>query len=115
MPSEGSPRGDARLRLVQSYPYAEKHVGLDASKFRSEMKLGAFLDWLSNCDTYFNWFQLLEQQEVQFATAKLKGATTFCGYDRGTQPSGQDITSWPEMKTMLKQKFLPIDYDWILN
>lgn len=67
--------GDARPRWEQPFSHAEKHVKLDVPEFRGELKPEAFLDWLSSCDIYFGWFQLPEQQKVQFATVKLKDTT----------------------------------------
>lgn len=72
-----------------------------------------FLDWLTSVDHFFAWHQLTEGRKVQFASAKLKGAAQmwWARTQEANRRSGRgEVTTQDEMKTLLKGRFLPMDY-----
>lgn len=46
-------------------------VRVEAPPFDGRFDPKVFLDWLSEMDTYFDWYDMLEAQRVQFSKMKL--------------------------------------------
>ena len=64
-------------------------------------------------DRYFKWYSMLEERKVSFAAMKLTGQASQYWANletlrelRGEHP----IDTWRDMKTQLKQKYLPHSY-----
>ena len=71
------------------------------------------MDWEAGLDEYFEWYQLPEGCRLQFAQMKLTGQARI--YWRNTQATMERrhesaITSWAEMKSRLRDKFVPACY-----
>lgn len=52
-----------------------KAVKVEASSYDGWLDPKAFLDWLSDMDHYFEWYDMFEGHRVTFAKMKLVGQT----------------------------------------
>ncbi|CAK9188198.1 unnamed protein product [Ilex paraguariensis] len=43
------------------------------SEFDGEMELDAILNWIENIESYFDWKDMLEERNMKFVGAKLRG------------------------------------------
>ena len=72
-----------------------------------------YMDWEVGLEEYFDWFQLPESRRVQFAQMRLAGQARI--FWRNLQITAErrrepPVTSWEEMKSRMRRKFIPVCY-----
>lgn len=92
---------------------ALKSIKVEAPSFDGQLNPKVFLDWLSDLDHYFEWYELSEARRVRFAKMKLVGKAKhwWINMERQIQRAGEEpITHWDEMKERLREKYVPLSY-----
>ena len=72
-----------------------------------------YMDWEVGLDEYFKWYQLPEGRRIQFAQMKLtEQAWIYWRNLQATTERRHDpmITTWAEMKSRLREKYIPACY-----
>ena len=92
---------------------AKRGAKPEVTAFDGSLDPKRYMDWETGLDEYFEWYQLPEGRRLQFAQMKLTGQARI--YWRNTQATMERrhepaITSWTEMKSRLRDKFVPACY-----
>ena len=92
---------------------AKKGAKPEVTAFDGSLDPKRYMDWEAGLDEYFDWYQLPENRRVQFAQMKLTGQARI--YWRNLQATMEHrhepmISSWEEMKSRLRIKFVPTCY-----
>ena len=85
----------------------------EVTAFDGSLDPKKYMDWEVGLDEYFDWYQLPEGGRIQFAQMKVTGQARI--YWRNIQVTMERrhepmITSWAEMKSRLRDKFVPACY-----
>jgi hypothetical protein len=90
-----------------------RHIKVEAPTFEGQLDPWIFDRWIRDMDQFFGWYNLSENRRVRFAKMKLSGTAQLYWKSveeslirRGQPPN----TDWVEMKTKLKEKYLPRSY-----
>ena len=90
---------------------------VDLPNFSGKLDVEAFLDWVKNVESFFEYMKTAEDKKVKMVSLKLKlGASAWWDQIQvnrrliGKTP----IRSWPRMLKMMKEHFLPTDFEKIL-
>ena len=82
--------------------------------FDGKLHIEDFLDYLTSLENFFECAHIPDSQKVKFVSYHLKGgATAWWNQEvniRKLQELPQ-ITSWPEMRQLMRSRFLPADYE----
>ena len=85
-----------------------------ASTFDGSLDPKMYIDWESDLDQYFEWYEMSEERKFKFAKMKLvRQARLFWGnverlyHQRGDRP----IVTWRAMKIKLREKYLSFSYE----
>ena len=100
-------------RTPNDYNDITRKVKIEAPEYDGKLDPNVFLDWLSNLDDYFDWYDMNDLQRVRFARMKLTGPAKkyWQTVQRNLERLGQpQIEVWAEMKMKLKEKYLPTHY-----
>ncbi|KAA0040315.1 reverse transcriptase [Cucumis melo var. makuwa] len=102
-----------RERRAEAYEYKMK---IDLAIYDSKRNIETFLYWIKN-NFFFNYMGTTEHKKVHLVALKLKGgASTW--WDQvavNRQKQGRQlIRSWEKMKKLMKQRFLPPNYEQTL-
>ena len=85
---------------------------VDLSNFSGKLDVEAFLDWVKNVESFFEYMEMVEDKKVKMVALKLKsGASVW--WDQ-IQVGKAPIRSWPRMLKMMIKRFLPADFEQIL-
>ena len=106
-----------RGRIFEQEDDVTKKVRFEVAEFYGKLNLTAFLDWIMSMEDYFDWYAMPENRKVRFVKAKLKGAAHLWWYNIENQLHRTDqppIDTWDEMKFMMKEHFLPTDYEQLM-
>ena len=77
------------------------------------MDPNAFFDWLVAIEEYFDWYEMIDSEWVQFAKMKLTNSAKMYWQNvlqymlRLGEPP---ITQWVVMKEKLQEKYIPPSY-----
>ncbi|XP_022876875.1 uncharacterized protein LOC111395090 [Olea europaea var. sylvestris] len=105
-PEPRPPHFDRHRDLVDDM---SRNIKVDAPEFDGRLDPEAFLDWMDSIEEYFDWYRMPDYQRLRFAKMKLtKSAKRYWkNLTRNLEHLGQPITLWVEMKTKLKEKYVP--------
>ena len=77
------------------------------------MDPNAFSDWLTTIEEYFDWYEMIDSERVQFAKMKVTNLAKMYWKNvlqdmlhLGEPP----ITQWAIMKAKLQEKYIPPSY-----
>ena len=90
-----------------------KKVKVSAPEFDGRMDHNAFSDWLVAIEEYFDWYEMIVSERVQFAKMKLTNSAKMHWQNvlqdmlRLGEPP---ITQWVVMKEKLQEKYIPPSY-----
>ena len=92
---------------------AKKGAKPEVTAFDGSLDPKRYMDWEAGLDEYFDWYKLPEDRRIQFAQMKLTGQDRI--YWRNLQATLEQrhepmTTSWAEMKSRLREKFVPACY-----
>lgn len=77
----------------------------------------SFLDWIKNTEIFFEYMPTPDYEKVQLVAFKLKGGAS-AWWDQlevNRQRQGKKpIQSWEKMKRLMKERFLPPNYEQTL-
>lgn len=85
--------------------------------FDGKLAIEEFLDWLQNRENFFNYMDIPEEKRVKLVAYKLRGgvSTWWDELQNNRRREGKSrIRALPKIRSHLKRKFLPIDYEQIL-
>ena len=89
----------------------------DVPTFHGSMNVEDFLDWMSELETFFSFYEIPMDNRVNLVAYKLKGGAQSWWKNlqiirerQGKLP----ITSWERMERELRRRFLPPNHDQIL-
>ena len=92
---------------------AKKGAKPEATAFDDSLDPKRYMDWETGLEEYFEWYQLPEGRRIQFAQMKLTGqARIYWRNLQATRERRHDpaITTWAEMKSRLREKYIPACY-----
>ncbi|XP_050387198.1 uncharacterized protein LOC126803432 [Argentina anserina] len=92
---------------------ALRSIKVEAPNFDGQLNAKVCLDWISDMDHYFDWYELSEARKVRFAKMKLVGKARewWTGLERRLAKAGEEpVTEWDEMKERLKEKYVLLAY-----
>ena len=95
-----------------------RSIKINAPSFNGTLEPQLFLDWIKEMDHYFKWYSMSEEQKVSFAAMKLTGqASQYWANLEALRELREEhsIGTWLDMKTQLKQKYLPPYYSRLLD
>jgi len=81
-----------------------KNIKLEAPTFEGQLDLQIFLDWISDMDHYFDWYDMSDERRIQFAKMKLVGQARqyWTNIEKLMRLRHQEaIQTWDEMKLKL--------------
>ncbi|XP_038989081.1 uncharacterized protein LOC120112937 [Phoenix dactylifera] len=88
-------------------------VRVEAPSFVGRMDPHEYLDWESDMNHYFEWYDMSEERKIRFAKMRLLGQAKYYWQNverlilhRRQEP----IRTWDEMKDKLREKYLPTSY-----
>ncbi|GKA13938.1 transposon ty3-I gag-pol polyprotein [Tanacetum coccineum] len=89
----------------------------DVPTFHGSMNVEDFLDWMSELDTFFKFYEIPMDNRVNLVAYKLKGGAQSWWKNLQTVRERQGklpIVSWERMERELRRRFLPPNHDQIL-
>lgn len=92
-------------------------VKMDLLSFNGQLHMEDFLDWLSEVEKFFEFMEISEEKQVKYVAYKLKGGAS-AWWDQmqlsRTRLGKPPVKTWMKMKRMLKNRYLPLDFDQVL-
>ena len=100
-------------KIETPWDAAKRGAKPEVTAFDGSLDPKKYMDWEAGLDEYFDWYQLPKGRRLQFAQMKLTGQVRI--YWRNIQVTMEHqqepiITSWAEMKSRLRDKFVPACY-----
>ena len=92
---------------------AKRGAKPEVTAFEGSLDPKRYMDWEVGLDEYFDWYQLLEGRQIQFAQMNLtRQARIYWRNLLTTTEHRHDpmITTWAEMKSGLREKYIPACY-----
>ena len=90
---------------------------IDLPSFDGHLHIEDFLDWLHAVESFFYYMEILDEKRVKLVAYELRGgASTWWEQLQVSQRrEGRKLVSfWPRMCQLLRNQFLPPDYDQML-
>ncbi|XP_038975300.1 uncharacterized protein LOC103717641 [Phoenix dactylifera] len=90
-----------------------RSVRVEAPSFVGRMDPHEYLDWESDMNHYFEWYDMSEERKIRFAKMRLLGQAKYYwqNVERLILNRRQElIRTWDEMKDKLREKYLPTSY-----
>ncbi|KAF3619355.1 hypothetical protein FXO37_33737 [Capsicum annuum] len=85
--------------------------------FNGNVNIEGFLDWIYEVETFFEIMNIPPERRVPFVAYKLKGGARAwwnCHQEELHFRGENHVRYWPQIKALLKARFLPTDYEQIL-
>ena len=100
-------------KIEPQWDVAKKGAKPEVTAFDGSLDPKRYMDWEVGLNEYFEWYQLSEGRRIQFAQMKLTGQARI--YWRNLQATTERrhdpmITTWAEMKSRLREKYIPACY-----
>jgi len=97
-----------------------KNIKLEAPTFDGQLdpQIFLFLDWISDMNHYFDWYEMSDERRVRVAKMKLMGQASqyWTNVEKLMWLRHQKaIQTWDEMKLKLQEKHLPVSYKRLLD
>ncbi|KAA0054966.1 transposon Ty3-I Gag-Pol polyprotein isoform X1 [Cucumis melo var. makuwa] len=96
---------------------SEYKMKIDLPSYDGKRNIENFLDWLKNTENFFAYMGTTKNKKVHLVALKLKGGAS-AWWDQITvnrQKQGKHpIRSWEKMKKLMKQRFVPPNYEQTL-
>ena len=99
------------------YDHQEYKLKFDIPYFNGHMHIEKYLNWIQFVESFFDYMDILVDKKVKLVVSKLKKGAAAWWEQLRTQwhrASKHSIRPWLQMRQLLKERFLPIDYDQIL-
>lgn len=90
---------------------------MDIPTFNDSAHIEEFLEWIIEVERFFDYMDIDEDQQVKLVVLRFKGIAsawwdqTVTNRRRANQ---RPVRTWEKLKKLLKQRFLPSDYEGIL-
>lgn len=113
----GEPRLGPTFRYGRPHEPSDYRIKMDIPNFDGYMHIESFLDWLQTVENFFGFMQVLEHKHVKIVAYKLRGGASAWWEQlqvNRKREGKESIRSWPRMRQLLRNRFLPADYDQIL-
>ncbi|KAK1277185.1 hypothetical protein QJS04_geneDACA021326 [Acorus gramineus] len=92
-------------------------VKVDLPEFNGQLHIEDFLNWLTAVERFFDYREVPHAKKTKLVAIKLKGGASAWWEQlqlSRTRMGKRPIQTWYRMKHLLRQRFLPVDYDQIL-
>ncbi|KAI3429985.1 uncharacterized protein J3R85_008494 [Psidium guajava] len=90
---------------------------VDIPYFNGGLGIEDFLDWIADIDKFFDYMETPSEKRVRLVACRLKGGAS-AWWERlqnRREREGRDkVRTWHRMKRLLKQEFIPPDYEQIM-
>ena len=90
---------------------------LDLPCFNGSLKIEEFLDWLAEVERFFDYTKIPEEKQAKLVAYKLKGVAS-AWWEQVQQTRHRSakspVRTWVKMKKLLKNRFLPPDFEQVL-
>ena len=99
--------------LVDQDERAMRNIRLEAPTFDGSLDPKVYIDWEGDMDQYFEWYEMTEERKFKFAKLKLiwQARLYWENIERLARYQGEIfIATWRDMKTRLREKYLPASY-----
>ena len=99
------------------YDHQEYKLKFDIPYFNGHMHIEECLDWIQSVESFFDYMDIMKDKKVKLVVYKLKKGAAAWWEQLQTQRccAGKSlIRFWLRMRQLLKERFLPVDYDQIL-
>ena len=86
---------------------------IKASSFKGQLDPTQFLDWLSNMDHYFEWYNMDDERRIRFVKMELLGFAKlyWSNHERLIRRGSRvPVNTWDRIKIILKEKYVPTSY-----
>ena len=100
---------------------AETHhdfkMKVDLPSYSGKRDIESFLDWLKSTENFFSYMDTPEQKKVRLVALKLKGGASAWWEQleaNRQRYNKRPVRSWEKMKKLLKERFLPPNYEQTL-
>ena len=107
------PREYGQKREIDQQEWILRNVKIEAPSFEGQLDPTQFLDWLSNMDHYFEWYNMDDERRIRFAKMKLVvfAKLYWPNHERLMRRGGRaPVNTWDKMKMILKEKYVPTSY-----
>ena len=92
-------------------------MNIDLPCFNGSLKIEEFLDWLAEVERFFDYTKIPEEKQAKLVAYKLKGVTS-AWWEQVQQTRNRSakslVRTWVKMKKLLKNRFLPPDFEQVL-
>lgn len=105
---------DRTERMESQMDDAARRVRVEVPDYDRKLEPHTFQDWITSLKDYFDWSGLSLDRQVRFAKMKLKGQARVWWQsveERLYHLRLPPIADWDEMKMMLQEKYLLLDYE----
>ena len=89
------------------------NIKLEALTFDGQLDPQIFLDWISDMNYYFDWYNMSDERWIRFAKMKLvdKARQYWANVGKLMNLKRQEpVQTWDEMKLKLQEKYLHVSY-----
>ncbi|KAM2953124.1 hypothetical protein FF1_031539 [Malus domestica] len=117
LPNEVDSSSEDEKVMDQLRNIIEETKKFEISTFSGTTSIEDFLDWLSECEKFFAYAEIAEARQVKVVAWKLKGSAVVWWDEQQAARVGQGkqpVRSWRKMQSMLRDRFLPRNYEQVL-
>ncbi|XP_020703199.2 uncharacterized protein LOC110114610 [Dendrobium catenatum] len=111
-------RGEWRpARERPHHPQGEFRVKIDIPFFEGRLHIEDYLDWERTVETFFDYMEIPPEKQVKYVACRFKGGASAWWMqllqNRRREGRGA-VRNWYIMKQLMREHFLPTDYEQIL-
>jgi len=111
-----------RQHEQRTYPPYENEYGkyrlrLEIPQFNGHMRIEEVLDWLIEVERFFEVMEIPDNKKVKLVSVRFKSGASVWWEQVTTARARQQkkqVRNWPKMKKLIRQRFLPKDYQQVL-
>jgi len=110
-------RDNERGRHRGDNEFGNYRLRMEIPEFNGQLHIEQFLDWISEVERFFDCMEIPDAKKVKLVVLKFKGGAA-AWWDQTTANRAKfqrrPITTWDKLKKLLKERFLPVEFQSIL-